>query len=53
MLYRICPECGCALDPDEQCDCQKSMQLVICESAGTVPQAAAHGEVAACQKKMS
>lgn len=20
--YRICPDCGAALDPDERCDCQ-------------------------------
>ena len=20
--YRICPDCGCSLDPGERCDCQ-------------------------------
>lgn len=20
--YRVCPECGCTLDPGEPCDCQ-------------------------------
>ena len=23
MGYRICPECGAHLDPDERCDCQR------------------------------
>lgn len=22
MMYRICPDCGAALDPGEICDCQ-------------------------------
>lgn len=22
MCYRICPDCGACLDPDEICDCQ-------------------------------
>ncbi len=21
--YRICPDCGCNLDPGEECDCRK------------------------------
>lgn len=21
--YRICPKCGCSLDPGEQCDCEE------------------------------
>lgn len=24
MMYRVCPLCGAALDPGEQCDCQKT-----------------------------
>ena len=24
--YRVCPECGCSLDPGEVCDCQKDKQ---------------------------
>lgn len=23
MMYRVCPECGVALDPQEICDCKK------------------------------
>lgn len=23
MLYKVCPICGCSLDPDEKCECQK------------------------------
>ena len=27
MLYRICPNCGSALDPGEKCDCEgKTLQ---------------------------
>ena len=26
MLYRICPNCGAALDPGETCDCTKEKQ---------------------------
>lgn len=22
-MYRICPDCGAYLDPDERCDCQR------------------------------
>lgn len=26
--YRICPECGCSLDPGEVCDCrEKEVEL--------------------------
>lgn len=25
--YRICPDCGCHLDPGEKCDCQDSNQI--------------------------
>lgn len=24
MIYRICPSCGCNLDPGEICDCQRT-----------------------------
>ncbi len=24
--YRICPDCGCNLDPGEKCDCQEEKQ---------------------------
>lgn len=30
-MYRICPDCGCALDPGEKCDC-----------GGKAPQSAEH-----------
>ena len=23
MYFRVCPHCGCALDPSERCDCQQ------------------------------
>lgn len=23
MYFRVCPHCGCALDPSEGCDCQQ------------------------------
>lgn len=23
MYFRVCPHCGCALDPSESCDCQQ------------------------------
>lgn len=23
MYFRVCPHCGCALDPSEHCDCQQ------------------------------
>lgn len=23
MCFRVCPHCGCALDPSESCDCQQ------------------------------
>ena len=23
MFYKICPYCGCSLDPSESCDCQQ------------------------------
>lgn len=23
MLYKICPQCGAYLDPDERCDCEQ------------------------------
>lgn len=23
MYFRVCPHCGCALDPSECCDCQQ------------------------------
>lgn len=24
--YRVCPECGCNLDPGEKCDCKKEKE---------------------------
>lgn len=24
--YRICPDCGCTLDPGEKCDCRKEKE---------------------------
>lgn len=26
MWYWICPFCGCALDPEEKCDCQQAAE---------------------------
>ena len=23
MYFRVCPHCGCAIDPSERCDCQQ------------------------------
>lgn len=23
MYFRVCPHCGCALDPSERCDCEQ------------------------------
>lgn len=23
MYFRVCPHCGCSLDPSESCDCQQ------------------------------
>lgn len=23
MYFRVCPHCGCTLDPSERCDCQQ------------------------------
>ena len=23
MYFKVCPYCGCALDPSESCDCQQ------------------------------
>lgn len=23
MYFRVCPYCGCAIDPSESCDCQQ------------------------------
>lgn len=23
MYFRVCPHCGCALDPSERCDCHQ------------------------------
>ena len=25
--YKICPECGCALDPGERCDCEDKKRV--------------------------
>ena len=27
MYYRICPICGCSLDPDERCDCERDEDM--------------------------
>lgn len=24
--YRVCPNCGCNLDPNEKCDCQREKE---------------------------
>lgn len=24
--YRVCPDCGCSLDPEEKCDCKKEKE---------------------------
>lgn len=36
--YRVCPYCGCNLDPNERCDCQdkklKDAEAETAQSAG-------------------
>lgn len=32
--YRICPDCGAALDPGEVCDCQLDALEVYLEEGG-------------------
>lgn len=27
MYYRICPICGCSLDPGERCDCERDEDM--------------------------
>lgn len=38
MPYRVCPYCGCNLDPNERCDCQdkklKDAETETAQSAG-------------------
>lgn len=34
MFYRICPHCGCSLDPSESCDCQQERRSERKENKG-------------------
>ena len=31
--YRVCPNCGCNLDPGERCDCKDRTELDTSQSA--------------------
>lgn len=34
-MYRICPDCGAYLDPDERCDCQDEETALDVGSIGS------------------
>lgn len=35
MIFKTCPLCGCALDPDERCDCQEKKEEAAPAAPGT------------------
>lgn len=35
MIFKTCPLCGCALDPDERCDCQEETEEAAPAATGT------------------
>ncbi len=35
MQYRVCPNCGCALDPGERCDCHEEKREAAPAGTGT------------------
>ena len=41
MYFRVCPHCGCALDPSESCDCQQERR----SEQGQEERRAQNGEV--------
>jgi len=37
MYYRVCPRCGCNLDPGERCDCRDKKEKGRPADTGTTP----------------
>lgn len=33
MYYRVCPDCGATLDPDEKCNCRAEIEHYIQKAA--------------------
>ena len=49
--YRICPDCGAALDPGEKCDCREKAEQKMKETELVLEKEKGTGQMVFCWEK--